>query len=315
MTTIPPIPAAAQRFVSNDLDEVSELAARWAPDHSRVIHGTGALQFELAWCAGLDVLLGWGGTALSQTVRGAVNDPSIHLAIPEGTEYLRGRRRMPRSSGRAMLLAPGEEVSRRSPPGLGLALLVRRERLEAELAGRSPGQRAGRQMRSTQVVVTAAVQTAVDGFLQAWPDAAADPAALVHREADVVEAVAAMLLADAALPAEGVATRSRVDRLAAWIDTHLDEALTVGRLCEVAQVGERALQKSFERWRGMSPMRFVIERRLAAARRQLLIGGDGVDVTRVALGLGFHHVGRFAIAYRELFGESPSQTRKRSRGR
>jgi AraC-like DNA-binding protein len=313
MTTIPPIPAAAQRFASHDLDEVRELVARWAPEHSRVIHGTGALEFELAWCVGLDVVLGWGSTALSQTTRGAVNDPSIHLAIPEGTEYLHGRRRMPRSPGRAMLLAPGEEVSRRSPPGLGLALLVRRERLEAELAGRLPRQRAGRRLRSTQVVVTAAVQAALDGFLQAWPDAAADRAALAHREADLVEAVAGMLLADSALPGEGVVTRSRVDRLAAWIDAHLDEALTVGRLCEVAEVGERALQRSFERWRGMSPMRFVTERRLEAARRQLLLGGDGVDVTRVALGLGFHHVGRFAIAYRELFGESPSQTRARVR--
>jgi transcriptional regulator GlxA family with amidase domain len=38
-----------------------------------------------------------------------------------------------------------------------------------------------------------------------------------------------------------------------------------------------------------------------------------VDVTRVALGLGFGHVGRFAALYRQAFGESPSETLRRAR--
>jgi AraC-like DNA-binding protein len=312
MTTILPIPPSAQRFVSDDLDEVRELTSRWAHEESRVVQGVGALRFELAWCLGQNTALAWGSTALAQTTRGAVNDPSIHLMVPEGTEYLRGRRRMSRSAGMAMVLAPGEELSRRAPPGRTLALLVRRDRLEAELAGRLMGQGAERRLRSTQVVLTPAIEVAVTGFLHAWPDAAAAPAALAHREADLVQAVAALLLGDGGLSGEGEATRARVDRLASWIDAHLDEALTVGRLCEVAQVGERALQKSFEHWRGMSPMRFVLERRLQAARRGLLLGGEGASVTRVALGLGFHHMGRFAMAYRELFGEPPSRTRGRA---
>jgi len=40
-----------------------------------------------------------------------------------------------------------------------------------------------------------------------------------------------------------------------------------------------------------------------------------MDVTDVASALGFTHLGRFAIAYREVLGESPSQTlRRRRRG-
>jgi AraC-like DNA-binding protein len=40
-----------------------------------------------------------------------------------------------------------------------------------------------------------------------------------------------------------------------------------------------------------------------------------MDVTDVTSALGFTHLGRFAIAYREVFGEPPSQTlRRRRRG-
>ena len=38
-----------------------------------------------------------------------------------------------------------------------------------------------------------------------------------------------------------------------------------------------------------------------------------MDVTDVTSALGFTHLGRFAIAYREVFGESPSQTLRRRR--
>ena len=83
-------------------------------------------------------------------------------------------------------------------------------------------------------------------------------------------------------------------------------------LCEIAGVGERALQKAFEPRRGMSPMRFVVERRLAAARRLLESAGPGDGVTDVAIRLGFHFR-RFAGLYSDLFGETPSQTLVRSR--
>jgi AraC-like DNA-binding protein len=105
---------------------------------------------------------------------------------------------------------------------------------------------------------------------------------------------------------------SRLAAVEAWIDAHLEEPITLGRLCEIAGVRERALQKAFELRRGLSPMRFVVERRLAAARRLLESAGPGDGVTGVATRLGFH-LGRFAGLYREVFGEAPSQTLARAR--
>lgn len=64
----------------------------------------------------------------------------------------------------------------------------------------------------------------------------------------------------------------------------------------------------------MSPMRFVMERRLAAAHRLLTDADGAIDVASVAVQLGFGHVGRFAQLYRTVFGEAPSLTHRRALG-
>jgi transcriptional regulator GlxA family with amidase domain len=110
-------------------------------------------------------------------------------------------------------------------------------------------------------------------------------------------------------------TIRRLRNLEDWIDAHVSEAITLGRLCEVAQAGERSLQLAFQARRGTSPMRFVCERRLAAVQRRLFRPGADDDVTAIATGLGFTHLGRFSSAYAAAFGESPSQTLARGRRR
>jgi transcriptional regulator GlxA family with amidase domain len=52
---------------------------------------------------------------------------------------------------------------------------------------------------------------------------------------------------------------------------------------------------------------------LAAAHRRLRAAGPADDVTRIATDCGFFHLGRFAVCYRELYGESPSQTLRDAR--
>jgi transcriptional regulator GlxA family with amidase domain len=48
--------------------------------------------------------------------------------------------------------------------------------------------------------------------------------------------------------------------------------------------------------------------RLHEARRLLRDPEPGTTVARVAAEVGFHQFGRFAAAYRDLFGELPSKT-------
>jgi transcriptional regulator GlxA family with amidase domain len=136
---------------------------------------------------------------------------------------------------------------------------------------------------------------------------------LLHSEAHVVAVVARLVLRNDVVVRARAVTGRRVNDLEDWIESHLEEPITLGSLCGVAGVGERALAKIFESRRGMSPMRYVTERRLAATHSRLLRASAADEVTEIATDLGFTHLGRFAIAYREIFGESPSQTLRRGR--
>jgi transcriptional regulator GlxA family with amidase domain len=100
----------------------------------------------------------------------------------------------------------------------------------------------------------------------------------------------------------------RIVRVQRWIDAHLDQDITLDRLCAVAGIGPRALQRSLLAARGQSPHELVTSRRLAVARRLLESGSSRVVVSKVALDCGFSHLGRFAAAYRRIYGESPSET-------
>jgi transcriptional regulator GlxA family with amidase domain len=56
-------------------------------------------------------------------------------------------------------------------------------------------------------------------------------------------------------------------------------------------------------------MRFLQNLRLDATHRELLAAEPGErTVTDVAFARGISHLGRFAGAYRERFGECPSET-------
>jgi hypothetical protein len=64
----------------------------------------------------------------------------------------------------------------------------------------------------------------------------------------------------------------------------------------------------------MNPKRYLQLRRLHLAREKLLHDADPArSVSSVAFDCGFWQLGRFGQAYRELFGERPSQTLRRSR--
>jgi AraC-like DNA-binding protein len=75
----------------------------------------------------------------------------------------------------------------------------------------------------------------------------------------------------------------------------------------------RTMHDVVRRYRGMSLHRYLRLRRLWLVRRQLLAGADRVKT--VALAYGFWHLSDFSRSYRDQFGETPSQTLDRSRGR
>ena len=119
-------------------------------------------------------------------------------------------------------------------------------------------------------------------------------------------------LATGAESAEAEKVRA-MDRIIRGVDSALDgrprHAFSIRELCDTVGVTERTLRRAVQAWYGVPPKTIVRARRLHGVRRKLRAARPGrVRVTGVALEWGFEHLGRFAGDYRELFGETPSQT-------
>jgi AraC-like DNA-binding protein len=103
-----------------------------------------------------------------------------------------------------------------------------------------------------------------------------------------------------------------VVRFQDFLETHPDQPLYLAEICAAIGVAERTLRVVCEEHLGMGPIRFLSLRRMHLVHRALLRADPSTKtVTRVATDHGFWELGRFSVAYRELFGESPSESLRR----
>lgn len=104
------------------------------------------------------------------------------------------------------------------------------------------------------------------------------------------------------------------DEAKAFIESALrsEYVPTVMEIGANVRVSARTLEYAFDHVVAVSPSRYLQCLRLCCARRDLKNGVE-MSVTAVAMKWGFWHLGRFSIAYREMFGELPSQSHKSSK--
>jgi AraC-like DNA-binding protein len=106
----------------------------------------------------------------------------------------------------------------------------------------------------------------------------------------------------------GAAIRHAVELL----EERPSEPWTTVRLAAEVHLSVRALQEGFRRDLATPPMTYLRQIRLRRAGEALKTADrDATTVHAVAIGLGILHMSRFAAAYREAFGEAPSDTLNR----
>jgi len=94
-----------------------------------------------------------------------------------------------------------------------------------------------------------------------------------------------------------------------YIEEHKTVSLYIAEICTSLRVSERTLRSSCQEQLGMSPIKYLWLRRMHLARCALRRSTPRMStVTRIATSYGFWELGRFAVEYRSLFGESPSAT-------
>ena len=90
------------------------------------------------------------------------------------------------------------------------------------------------------------------------------------------------------------------------------DRLFVSDLCRAAAVSERTLENAFKEVMGLTPMNYLVRLRLHRVRQSLLAGTQGTTtVSAEAINWGFWHFGEFSRAYKDCFGELPSDTLRR----
>jgi AraC-like DNA-binding protein len=94
---------------------------------------------------------------------------------------------------------------------------------------------------------------------------------------------------------------------------HLSKPLRMSELCGLIGVSERTLRSCCAQFLGMSPIRYVLLRRLSRARVALRYAEpDGANLLEFVRGFGFSELGRFEAAYRAAFSEAPLTTLQRA---
>jgi AraC-like DNA-binding protein len=100
-----------------------------------------------------------------------------------------------------------------------------------------------------------------------------------------------------------------------YLEANPNTPLYLAQICEATGTAERTLRAACEAHLGMGPIRYLALRRMHLVRRALLHASPNATVTSTVTDFGFWELGRFAVNYRALFGETPSDTLHRSHHR
>lgn len=99
----------------------------------------------------------------------------------------------------------------------------------------------------------------------------------------------------------------RLRRVIEYIESHLDQDLSLAELAAVAGYSVSHFKPLFANATGMPAHRFVMERRIERARLHLAIGG--MSTTEIAHATGFAHPSHMARCMQRVLGASPAQIR------
>ena len=129
-------------------------------------------------------------------------------------------------------------------------------------------------------------------------------------EAQLLEAVTQLLRPTSTLIRCKSPTKRRLAfRRAIEYAESLKQPITVPEFAMAVGVSPRVLEMAFQETLSNTPLQYLRRRRLNFVHQELLNAEPGsFSVTEVATRWGFSELGRFAVEYRQLFGESPSTT-------
>ena len=145
------------------------------------------------------------------------------------------------------------------------------------------------------------------------PEVLAIPAVAKGMEQELVCALVACLTDATAANSCRLSQQTVLRRFEQVLEANRGEPLYIPEICAAIGVSGRLLRRYCQEHLGMSPRRYFWLRRMNQARRALTLADAHANtVTEIAANHGFWEFGRFAVTYKQLFGEAPSATLRRA---
>jgi len=251
----------------------------------------------------------------------------VHTSLVGGLEVETEGQRLYIAEGRSAVLPARRGVRLHWQPGTAQLIVRVPHNLLREVTGMQPDQPVdigpGHVLPREHTALWDLHTEALLGAMSLTADTPMRAAWLTHFERSVAMFVAAQARTAGSAPAAeppaaergtapgGSRQSQRIEAVMHYIDTHLGAPISLEDLARAGNMSVRTLHELCAQVHNLSPMAWVRERRLQAARSHLALHPQAT-VTETALRFGFGHAGRFASYYKARFGEVPSQTQARA---
>ena len=299
-------------FESVDLDETRELISRVMQPHSLFprghTHGRSHMDFVRVGRLGIGTIQ-FGG-AIQVDVEAVDGYFLMMFCVTGNAEVHTAGRKIVVDDQHAVIRAPGEPFSALLSPDCEQLVM----RIDAAALNGD----------SASLFDAGAAVSLESGPMRAWkeqlklvassPDllnvAAQNPAVGAHVESLLVGLLCSHDTGHGTSPPSTIAPLF-VRRAEEFMAANLAVPMQLQDIARAAGVPVRTLTEGFLRFRNVSPISLMRQMRLDRARQAIRESTPDVRVATIALDSGFTHFGRFAQAYRERFGELPSETARR----
>lgn len=108
---------------------------------------------------------------------------------------------------------------------------------------------------------------------------------------------------------EPLQNRHRFAAVILYIRQHLNEAITVQQLANLACMSKPHFFRSFKQELGISPLDFVLQERIGQAKK--LLHEPLLSVSEAAYQSGFNNLTHFSLQFKKQEGQTPSEYRRR----
>jgi AraC-like DNA-binding protein len=215
----------------------------------------------------------------------------------------------------AVLIGPGAELHALADKGQEWAMITLASSSVAALLDGAAGPRAGQAAIVPDLLarapILAALSRDVSALVRIDPTRLAGSAVAGAMLEAIMGAIGEGLAAKE--PPRGAVRAARsqmrlVGSAVEFLGATLGSPVYTEAVSAAVGAGPRALNAAFRAVYGVALQQYLLTRRLDLARRQLRDPDGPTLIKQIALDAGFWHFGRFSLAYRQMFGETPSAT-------